>query len=281
MSTGEIGVNATFATLNITASVQRGINLVIGNEHSRLGDLCHIGSVFTSRQIKVFQPIPYLMGLVVVEPHNTTVFCIRFKKSGIICGKAFTESRVFQVLCQASCSIRKSTSAIIVQRGEEIAFSCFITQITTEIPKQMGELHALVSFGFYKLHVGSVFAALHKLTDTLCSSLPRNHLCRSLISCGATFCKVNTVLRIPHGELSIIGLETGTAVIFLFEQFYDFFHRLLLLESGRNHHSRVLGVACQTEHIVNIILGKRKSEGCRSYTLRFINDSDLLLFCWE
>ena len=145
----------------------------------------------------------------------------------------------------------------------------------------MREFHTLVSFGFYKLHVGSVFAVLHELTDTLCSSLPRNHLRRGLISCSATFCKVNTVLRIPHGELAVIGLDTGTAVIFLFEQFYDFFHRLLLLESGGNHHSRILGVACQTEHIVNIILGKRKSEGCRSYTLRFINEGYLFLFCRE
>ena len=138
-----------------------------------------------------------------------------------------------------------------------------------------------MSLGFCKLHVGSVFAVLHELSDTLCSSLPRNDLCRGLISCGATFCKVHTVLRIPYGELAVIGLDTGTAVIFLFEQFCDFFHRLLLLESGGNHHSCVLGVACQTEHIVNIVLGKRKSEGCRSYTLRFVYDSDLLLFCWE
>ena len=43
----------------------------------------------------------------------------------------------------------------------------------------------------------------------------------------------------------------------------------------------MLGVACETEHIVNIVLGKRKSEGCRSYTLRFINEGYLFLFSWE
>lgn len=41
----------------------------------------------------------------------------------------------------------------------------------------------------------------------------------------------------------------------------------------------MLGVACKTEHIVNIVLGKRKSEGCKSYTLRFIYNGNLLLFC--
>ena len=70
-------------------------------------------------------------------------------------------------------------------------------------------------------------------------------------------------------------------MIFLFEQLCDFFCGLLLLEGSGNRHSCILGVACQTEHIVNVILGKRKSEGCRFYTLRFVYDSDLLLFCWE
>ena len=234
-----------------------------------------------SRQVKVFQPIPNLVWLVVTEPHNVTVFLVGFKESGIICGKAFTESRVFQIFCQASCSIGKTVSSIVSQGREDILFSCFIAQVSTKIPKQMSELHTLVSLGFYKLHIGSVFAVLHELSDTLCSSLPRNHLRRSLISCGSTFCKVNTVLRIPYGELAVIGLDTGTAMIFLFEQVNDFVHWFLLLESGSNHHSCILGIACQTEYIVNIVLGKRKSEGCRSYTLRFVYDSDLLLFCWE
>ena len=92
---------------------------------------------------------------------------------------------------------------------------------------------------------------------------------------------MNPVLGIPPRKLAIIGLNTGSAVILLFEQFRDFFNRLLLLKSGGNHYSCIFGVARQTEHIVNIALGKRKSEGCRFYTLRFIYDSDLLLFCRE
>ena len=92
---------------------------------------------------------------------------------------------------------------------------------------------------------------------------------------------MNTVLSIPYRELAVIGLNTGSAVIFLFEQFRDFFNRLLLLKSGGNHHSCIIGVARQTEYIVNIVLGKRKSEVCRTCTLRFVYNSYLLLFCRE
>ena len=68
-------------------------------------------------------------------------------------------------------------------------------------------------------------------------------------------------------------------MIFLFEQFRDFFHRLLLLKSGSYIHSCMLGIAGETEYIVNIALGKRKSGWV--YTLRFVYNSYLLLFCRE
>ena len=145
----------------------------------------------------------------------------------------------------------------------------------------MRELHSLVPLGFNKLHIGSVLAVLQKLPDTLCGAFPRYNLCCPHIPCSSSFRKVDTVLGIPNGKLAVIGLDAGSTMIFLFEQVCDFFHRLLLLKSGGNHHSRVLGVARQTEHIVNIILGKRKSEGCRFYTLRFINESYLFLFGWN
>ena len=138
-----------------------------------------------------------------------------------------------------------------------------------------------MSFRFSKLHIGGILALIHKLTDALGCGFPRNDLCGTGISCGATFCKVNTVLGIPHRKLAIIRFDTGTTVIFLFEQFCNFFNRLLLLKSGGNHHSCIFGVARKTEYIINIALGKRKSEGCRFYTLRFVYDSDLLLFCRE
>ena len=145
----------------------------------------------------------------------------------------------------------------------------------------MGKLGALVQLSLAKRHIGGKLTLIHKLTDTLGGGLPRNDLCGTGISCGSTFCKVNTVLGILYRELAVIRLDTSTAVIFLFEQFGDLFHRLPLLERGGYIHSCMLGIAGETEHIVNIALGKRKSEGCRFYTLRFIYDSNLLLFCRE
>ena len=73
-------------------------------------------------------------------------------------------------------------------------------------------------------------------------------------------------------------LDTGPAVVFSLKQGGDFFLRLLLLESGGNDHACMLRIAGKAQHIVNIILSKRKSEGCTVYTLRFLYDCDLLLF---
>lgn len=144
MRTGEIGVNATFAALDITASVQSSINLVIGDEHSDLRHFRHIGGVFTPWQVKVFQSVPNIHRLVIVETHNPTVFLVGIHKSGVIGGKALTESRVFQILCQSSRSIGETAPAVVIQNGEHILFSCFIAQISTEIPQLMRKLGSLV-----------------------------------------------------------------------------------------------------------------------------------------
>ena len=44
---GEIGVNTTFSTLNITATGQGGINFIIGDKHSHARHFRHIGDIFT------------------------------------------------------------------------------------------------------------------------------------------------------------------------------------------------------------------------------------------
>ena len=126
MSTCEILIDTTFAALNATSTGQGGINLVLGDEHSHLCDLCHIGSVFTSRQVKVLQSVPNLNGLVIVETHHITVCFVGIHKSGAISRDRLTESRVFQILCQASCCIGKTAFAVVTQRIEDILFSGFI-----------------------------------------------------------------------------------------------------------------------------------------------------------
>ena len=94
----EIGVNTTFTALNVAASVQGRINLVIGDEHTDLCHFRHIGGVFPSRQVKVLQSVPNCNGFVVAESKNITVYLVGIHKSRIVGGNLLTESRVFQVL---------------------------------------------------------------------------------------------------------------------------------------------------------------------------------------
>ena len=67
MRTGKIPINTSFSTLNIASTAQRGVNLIIRDKHSHLRHFCHVGSVFTSRQVEVLQCAQNLSRLVVVE----------------------------------------------------------------------------------------------------------------------------------------------------------------------------------------------------------------------
>lgn len=43
----------------------------------------------------------------------------------------------------------------------------------------------------------------------------------------------------------------------------------------------MFGVAAKAQEVVDLLLGKRKSEGCVGNTLRFIYKGDLLRLCGE
>ena len=79
----------------------------------------------------------------------------------------------------------------------------------------------------------------------------------------------------------MVGFETCSAVVFLAQPCCDFFNGFLLLEFRYDCQPGIFRIAPKTEYMVDIFLGKRKSEGCRSYTLRFVNLVYLLLFCGE
>jgi len=204
--TGKITVNTTLAALDITASVQGRINLVLGDEHSHLRHFCHIGGIFTPWQVKVLQSVPNLNGLVVVETHHITVCFVGIHKSGVIGRQHFTESVVFQILCEPCGRIGKTASAVVLQSAENILLPGFIAQIPTDIPQLMRKLGTLVKLRFGKLHIGGVFTLVHKLTDTLGGILPGNDLCGLGISRRSAFGKVNAVLGIPYRELTTLGL---------------------------------------------------------------------------
>ena len=79
----------------------------------------------------------------------------------------------------------------------------------------------------------------------------------------------------------MIGFETCASMIFLAQSCRDFFNGFLLLKLRYDCQPGIFRIAPETEYMVDILLGKRKSEGCRSYTLRFVNLVYLLLFCGE
>ena len=146
------------------------------------------------------------------------------------------------------------------------------------IPKGFSHLGTLIVFSLYDFHIGGILTGFHQLTDTLCCRLPRDNLCGLGIAGTSAFCKVDAIFGIPRRKFTVIRLETGTSVELLFQNRGDLVHRLLLLERGNHNASCIAFVAASTEHMVNIFLCKGKSEGCRSYTLRFIDKGHLLQF---
>ena len=146
------------------------------------------------------------------------------------------------------------------------------------IPKGFGHLGSFVTLGFDNLYIGGILTGLHQLTDTLSCRLPRDNLCGLGIAGASTFCKVNAIFSIPCGKLAVVGLKTGTAIELFFENGGDLFHAFLLLERSDHNASCIAFVASRAEHMVDIFLCKGKSEGCRSYTLRFIDKGHLLQF---
>ena len=113
MSTGKIFVDTTFTALNAAPTGQGGVNLILGYEHSRFRDLCHIGGVFSSRQVEVLQSVPNLNRFVVTETQNITVFLVGFHKCREISSNFLTDSRILQILCQTFRCIWKATFSII------------------------------------------------------------------------------------------------------------------------------------------------------------------------
>ena len=217
----------------------------------------------------------------VVEAHEVTIFAICREKVCVFAAYFLQEIGVFQRLCKPRSCIGESASAIVVERFQQATLMGFLGEFSVHIPKGFCHLGTLVMFSLHDFHISGVQTGFHQLTDTLRCRLPRDYLCGLGIAGASAFCKVDAIFGIPCGKFTVIGLETGTAVELLFQNSGDLFHGFLLLERGNHNASCIAFVAAQAEHMVNIFLCKGKSEGCRSYTLRFIDKGHLLLFRGE
>ena len=121
----------------------------------------------------------------------------------------------------------------------------------------------------------------HEHPDTLGGFIPRDNLSRRDEASTAATGKVNAVLGLPCGDISVIGLEPEAAVKLRSEELGDFFGGLLLHILCGDTHTAAVRIAAKAQKMVDIRLGKRKSEGRLLYALRFIYQGNLLLFRGE
>jgi len=142
------------------------------------------------------------------------------------------------------------------------------------MPKFFCKKGAFIVRRFSQFHIGGKLAVFQKLPDTLCGALPGNDLGRPVIANRLPVGKMDTVLGIPCTHAA----KTVAAVIQLFQCLGNLSGGFLLFKGGNNTLSLAVCVAAQTQHMVDVLLGKRKSRGCMRYILCFIYGLDLFRF---
>ena len=86
--------------------------------------------------------------------------------------------------------------------------------------------------------------------------------------------KMDTILGIPCAHAA----KAIAAVVQRFQYLGNLSGGFQLFKCCNHTLSLAVCIAAQTQHMVNIILGKRKSRGCMRYILCFIYGLDLLRF---
>ena len=143
-----------------------------------------------------------------------------------------------------------------------------------QIPELFCKEGAFIACRFCKLHIGGKLAALQKLPDTLCGALPGNDLGRPVITDRLPMGKMDTILGIPCAHTA----KAIAAVVQRFQYLGNLSGGFLLFKGCNHTLPLTVCIAAQTQHIVDVILGKRKSRGCMRYILCFIYGLDLFRF---
>ena len=86
--------------------------------------------------------------------------------------------------------------------------------------------------------------------------------------------KMDTILGIPCAHAA----KAIAAVVQRFQYLGNLSGSFLLFKGCNHALSLAVCIAAQTQNMVNIILGKRKSSGCMRYILCFIYGLDLFCF---
>ena len=85
---------------------------------------------------------------------------------------------------------------------------------------------------------------------------------------------MDTILSIPCAHTA----KAVAAVVQCFQYLGNLSGGFLFFKGCNHTLPLTVGIAAQTQHMVNIILGKRKSKGCMRYILCFIYGLNLFRF---
>ena len=142
------------------------------------------------------------------------------------------------------------------------------------MPELFREEGSFIACRFCKLHIGGKLTTFQKLPDTLCGALPGNDLGRPVITDRLPVGKMDTILGIPCTHTA----KAIAAVVQRFQYLGNLSGGFLLFKSCNHTLPLTVCIASQTQHMVNVVLGKRKSRGCMCYILCFIYGLDLFRF---
>ena len=92
---------------------------------------------------------------------------------------------------------------------------------------------------------------------------------------------MNAIFGIPRADALITDFDAVAAIKQIFEVFRIFFHGLLLGKLCGNLFAVMVCIASKAQELVDLILGKRKSEGRFCYALRLCDVLDLFCFRGE
>ena len=142
------------------------------------------------------------------------------------------------------------------------------------MPELFRKEGAFIACRFRKFHIGGKLTTLQKLPDTLCGALPGNDLGRPVITDRLPMGKMDTILGIPCAHTA----KAIAAVVQRFQYLGNLSGGFLLFKGCNHTLPLTVCIAAQTQHMVDVILGKRKSRGCMRYILCFIYGLDLFRF---
>ena len=213
----------------------------------------------------------------VVEPQQPPILLVVMVELLVFCRQHRPELRTFQLLCDPGSLLREAPLRILRQAFQIPGDSGFLAEIVVQIPKLLCQKFSLIPFRFCQFNVGGKLPSFQKLSNPLCGNNPGNHLGRPVIPGRFS-------MRQPDALLVVPDIHTANAiapVVELLQIGSNFAGGFLFFKGSYNPLPLPVGIAAQTQDVINLFLGKRESGECRFRTLRFRNGFNLFRLCGE